>query len=223
MAPSRPRSPKAEPDSSGLPLRAQQKQFTRERLVQAAIEVMDRDGYGPATVEDIAAAAGASRATFYVHFSGKSEVVADVMERLQIEAAAIYDQLYEIEELTPEVLRAFLDDTLGYWERNRAACNVIEQAVMTDLPLSSSSSKVTGVVSDSLATHIVRWRGIDRESARVRAMMLLFQVDRACYFWIVRGLAYDRDRALDVLTENWMTTLTGPDPDSARRGVISMP
>jgi AcrR family transcriptional regulator len=206
-----------------MPLRAQQKQFTRERLVAAAIDVMDRDGYGPATVEDIAAAAGASRATFYVHFGGKIEVVREVMERLKEESEAIYDTLYEIDELTPERLRIFLDETLHYWERNRAACNVLEQAVMTDLDLGATGSKIAMVVADSLATHIVRWRGIDRESARLRALLLLFQVDRACYFWIVRGVNHDREAALDVLTENWWTTLAGPDPAAARRGVISMP
>jgi AcrR family transcriptional regulator len=205
-------------------LRAQQKQFTRERLVAAAIDVMDRDGYGAATVEDIAAAAGASRATFYVHFGGKIEVVREVMERLQAESEAIYDALYEIETLTPELLHTFLDETLHYWERNRAACNVVEQAVMTDPELSGTGSRMAMVVADALAAHIVRWRGgITRESARLLALLLLLQADRACYFWIVRGVAFDRERALDVLTDNWWQTLRGAEPSKARLGVIQMP
>ena len=54
-------------------------------------------------------------------------------------------------------------------------------------------------------------------------LLLLLQADRACYFWIVRGVAFDRERALDVLTDNWWQTLSGDEPSKARLGVIQMP
>jgi len=49
-------------------MRAAQREFTRARLVEAAIEVFAEKGYPRTTVDDIAERAGSTRATFYLHF-----------------------------------------------------------------------------------------------------------------------------------------------------------
>ena len=61
-------------------LREQQKQFTRDRLLTAALAAFVENGYTPARIEDVAARAGASRATFYLHFGGKAEIVHALMD-----------------------------------------------------------------------------------------------------------------------------------------------
>jgi AcrR family transcriptional regulator len=55
-----------------VPLREVRKARTRERLLAALIEIA-RDGYASATVEGIAAGAGVTRATFYLHFRSKAD------------------------------------------------------------------------------------------------------------------------------------------------------
>src|ERR1700756_4261765 len=52
-------------------LREAQKEFTRQRLLDAAEELFESVGYRSATIEEIANRAGANRATFYLHFQGK--------------------------------------------------------------------------------------------------------------------------------------------------------
>lgn len=47
---------------------------TRALLLAAAGRVFARHGYGPATIADITAEAGLSRAAFYVYFASKTEV-----------------------------------------------------------------------------------------------------------------------------------------------------
>ena len=45
------------------------------------------------------------------------------------------------------------------------------------------------------------------DEARVRAALLLVQIDRFLYFWIVNGIQFDRERALGTLTDLWLSML----------------
>jgi len=52
-----------------------------ERILAAAVEVMDRVAPEPPRVSDIIAAAGSSNKAFYRYFSGKDDLILAVMER----------------------------------------------------------------------------------------------------------------------------------------------
>ncbi len=54
--------------------RARRRQQTRERIVDAAVELFIRQGYDATTVDQIAAAADVARGTFFNHFPGKEDV-----------------------------------------------------------------------------------------------------------------------------------------------------
>ncbi|MDF3983400.1 helix-turn-helix domain containing protein [Luteibacter sp. PPL201] len=55
--------------------REENKQAVRARLVDASLVLFARQGYDMVSVDDIAAAAGVSRRTFFNYFAGKEEVV----------------------------------------------------------------------------------------------------------------------------------------------------
>ena len=67
---------------AALSLREEQKLFTRRRLLDAARRVFAARGYGASGIDDLVAAAGVGRATFYLHFANKSEVMAEVSREL---------------------------------------------------------------------------------------------------------------------------------------------
>ncbi|HUB69818.1 MAG TPA: helix-turn-helix domain-containing protein [Acidimicrobiales bacterium] len=59
------------------------------RLVKAALDLFDRQGYEDTTVADIAASAGLTKRTFFRHFSDKREVLfsgSEELERLWVSA-----------------------------------------------------------------------------------------------------------------------------------------
>jgi len=58
------------------------KEVTRDAIVASALELFAERGYGAVRVEDVARAAGVSRATFYNHFSEREEILATLFERL---------------------------------------------------------------------------------------------------------------------------------------------
>jgi len=80
----------------------------RERLLDAAVDVVAAKGYGATTVADLTKEAGVSRTTFYEHFKDKEacflaafDTAADVLAR-RIGAA------FETEEAWPDRVRAGL-------------------------------------------------------------------------------------------------------------------
>ena len=91
--------------------RERQRQQTRRRLYEAALHAFRTTGVSQARVDDIAAAAGVSRATFYFHFPTKDDVLLDLLRTSQAQMAA------ELEGLHPE---ATLEDALRCVARKMA-------------------------------------------------------------------------------------------------------
>jgi len=59
-------------------LRRERSQDTRRRLVRAAARLWSQKGYDGTTVEEICAAAGVGRTTFYLHFVSKEQLLVDL-------------------------------------------------------------------------------------------------------------------------------------------------
>jgi AcrR family transcriptional regulator len=64
----------------------------RDRLLDAGRTVLQRVGYASATVDDVVAEAGASRATFYRHFHGKEELFAALSRQCFTEMSAVIEE-----------------------------------------------------------------------------------------------------------------------------------
>lgn len=62
--------------SPGPTRRDVQREETRRRVYQAALEVFRRDGVDDAKIEDVVSLAGVSRGSFYFHFPTKDDVLA---------------------------------------------------------------------------------------------------------------------------------------------------
>jgi len=75
-----------------LTQRDRQKRATRDALRSAALRLFVERGFRETTADDIAAAAGVSRRTFFLHFSSKDEVllghIAEQLTMLRTELAA---------------------------------------------------------------------------------------------------------------------------------------
>ena len=58
-----------------------------------------------------------------------------------------------------------------------------------------------------MGNSIRRWYGDDEDDARIRAALLLAQMDRFLQLWIVRGLPFERERAVAMLADQWLSVL----------------
>jgi len=104
---------KSIPELFGLPTRPKQ---GRERLVEAAIDLFYRHGFGPVGVDQIIAAAGVTKTTFYKHFEGKDDLmVAAVERRDEWETAAWGRLVHERAGDDPRAQLLAMFDVMDLW------------------------------------------------------------------------------------------------------------
>jgi len=78
----------------------------RRDLVRAAVDLFTEQGYDDTTVDDIAAAAGVGRRTFFRYFAGKEDAVSPDHELGLARIAAVFDTAHPTEPLLSMTLRA---------------------------------------------------------------------------------------------------------------------
>ncbi|MFD0382178.1 TetR family transcriptional regulator [Streptomyces stramineus] len=86
-----PREPHAGPESAGSRRAAAQRLTMRRKLAAAAMELFATKGYEATTVDEIAAAAGVARRTFFRHFRSKEEAIFPDHDDTLVRAAGVLD------------------------------------------------------------------------------------------------------------------------------------
>ncbi|GAA0415148.1 TetR family transcriptional regulator [Streptomyces luteireticuli] len=81
----------AAPESAGGRRAAAQRLTMRRKLAAAAMELFATKGYEATTVDEIAAAAGVARRTFFRHFRSKEEAIFPDHDDTLVRAAAVLD------------------------------------------------------------------------------------------------------------------------------------
>lgn len=198
-------------DPNAKPLRTGLKAYTRQRLSEAARTVFARIGYQDATVEKIAAEAGASRGTFYLHFKSKTEVLVELWkEQLDSDLLGLYHALDQLgPNATREDVRDWLELAVDYWTRSREMSELSEQALALEPEVAEDWWGRIQTAIDAMPETIARWEAEGRTDCRLRLTLLMVQFERLCYFWLVRDVELERAEVLDVLTDFWASTLYG--------------
>jgi AcrR family transcriptional regulator len=98
---------------------------TLERLYQAAIDLIGEHGYAGTTVDEIVARAGVAKGTVYYHFSGKSELVAALLEDGLRRLAASFSEEREGAQGAEGALRALIRAELAYIEQHQAFAKLV--------------------------------------------------------------------------------------------------
>jgi AcrR family transcriptional regulator len=95
--------------------RARQKEETRQRVFDAALEIFRRDGVAEAKIDDVVKLAGVSRGTFYFHYPTKDDVLAEVLAQAERAAAEAIDALSARASLA-QMLEALATAIMGQWQ-----------------------------------------------------------------------------------------------------------
>lgn len=194
-------------------LRDQQRQFTRARLIEAARSVMTERGYFATTIEDIASEAGASRATFYLHFNGKAELVEALIDETNGPSVQRYrdlDALMERGDLTPTTLRAWLSEWFGVWREGAAGLAAMNQAASTEPSVERRMAEVSLKLIDALEHAPWNAPGVKPKQAaahRQRFLMLEVMSQRVLYVATAELLPLPEAEVLDVLVGLWWDVL----------------
>jgi AcrR family transcriptional regulator len=109
----------------GRPL-GRRAQLTRERLLDAARELLARQGIRDLRVVDIARHVGTSPATFYQYFRDVEEAVLALAARLEDELHPLTDLLDKpwTGKTGLDAARRLVDGFITYWDKHRAVLRV---------------------------------------------------------------------------------------------------
>lgn len=203
--------PSAGPDDGGgrrPGVRELHRQLTRQRLQDAAVDCFTANGYVATTIEHITASAGTTRATFYRHFGTKGEVVIEILKALGEDFESAFATLAEIvENPDRDAVRQWLGTTLETWDKTRKASAAVAQAAAVEPAVHAHrSATFEGDIAD-IAAALERSGRWGPDGARVRAVLLLSQLEQLFIRWSTHGWDVDRSAAVEVLTSMWAAAL----------------
>ena len=187
-------------------LRQEHRDATRRRLLTASRAVFVKRGYLKATVEEIIAAAGVSRATLYLHFDSKLDLMRAAAEKLAGEARAAAARLAVVlVEGDREELRAWIEWALRWYVRNRPVALAAQEAELTE----DRSSVLLRDYLEAMEPWVATWPEERRAEARLRFELCRLQMHHR--MWGLTPPPADLAAiSVDVFTEMWWNTLVVP-------------
>jgi AcrR family transcriptional regulator len=193
-------------------LREAQRRFTRQHILDAAVEVFVEQGYTATTVEDIIERAGTSRGTFYAHFRSKTDVIVELSMAVLPEIQDSYRRLDEVlVDGSWDALRGWLASTIEWCVRYGGLMPVWEQAAATEAEHRAKGDQVVQSLPDLMPRYLARWPKGRRDEARLRIVLLDLQLDRFFAHSPPRFMdAAEREFVADVLTNIWYESLKPP-------------
>lgn len=192
-------------------LRQAQKEMTRAMLVQRAGELFTQRGYSPVTIDEITSAVGCSRATFYLHFASKIDVLREVALNILTERPV--DVYAELDDVLADGDKA----DFGHWMRraldwflaNRDFLPVWDEAASLEPEFRQLSRITSDQLADAMPRFLATWPADKQAEARLRVILLVSQLERFFTRWIVQGaIETTPDEAARVLTDIWYPALT---------------
>jgi AcrR family transcriptional regulator len=192
-------------------LRDEQKLATRARLLAAGRAVFEEFGYAAATVDEITDRIGASRGTFYFHFSGKSEVMKEIAKDLVLQAGPMYASLDKaLSTGSYDSLRAWLRNTIDVQLKYRRFNIAYEEACAIDSEIRQIAIDSVVIGADTMPEYLARWPEEIREQRRLRMELLVLLLERFFYRWAIQETfpIADLDVAIDQLAQIFAASLS---------------
>lgn len=192
-------------------IREVQKEYTRELLVKAAYDLFIENGYANTTIDEIAARAGTSRATFYLHFQGKWETVRHISEStIQGEVFDYYRRLDAFGIPTEAQIRSWLEDAFRFYERHSKFMIVFRQAYSLEADIAKFHFETLAKCVAVMPNYLKRWGPKRETEAKLRLNLLTIQLSDIATRLVQGDAEFDKDTLIDVLLEYWMVGLRDP-------------
>jgi AcrR family transcriptional regulator len=190
----------------------------RTRLLDAAREVFERDGFLDARVTDISAAAGVAHGSFYTYFRSKTEVfralVAGTMDDLYASLGAeasggapLGHAPADAVERIDRANRRFI----AMYRQNTALMALFEQVTTFDPEVralrQAARERMVGRVRHSIEELQADGLVAADLDAGYSAHALVAMVNGLVHYWLVLGADFDEDRLVETMTRLWAECL----------------
>jgi AcrR family transcriptional regulator len=191
------------------PVRSDQ---TRQKILDAALELFRERGFEAATMRDIAGAAGVSTGLAYYYFTSKEDLVMAFYLRTKDELAPLLERAHRGKPKIEDRLRALIQTKFEYFAPNRKfLAALMGHAIIPKSPLSPFSAETQEIREADMAQIQRALRDTDTNVAKDLAdhlakILWLYQLVMI-FYWL-----YDdspgQKRACTVLEKSvWMVVL----------------
>ena len=183
---------------------------TRQRLVDAALELFGSNGYEATTTSEIAAAAGVSQRTFFRYFPTKQAVLFFGEDDFVRSFAGVFLSVPEVSDEVEAMAQAFVVLAPGV-ARLKGRIALYRQAIASSPVLLGHERRNHERNAEVLAQSVARRRGIalPDDSCRLLAAVGLLVMDLATTRWLSgRGLR-GRTGSLVEIVEDEFARLRG--------------
>lgn len=182
---------------------------TRQRILGAALVLIEEQGYDQVTMSEIAARAGTSRANLYLHFGSRTQIVRARMKDLEEEAWALYEALAALDDFELGPLLVWLAEARALWQHYRYQFEAIERATTVDDDVLDEWLAMQRRVTRRFSVLVVPGLPVvERQRWEARTVALMLGLERIYYVLYVRGHAEWEEYVLEGLALQWRALLT---------------
>jgi AcrR family transcriptional regulator len=159
-------------------LREEFKKLTRERLVAAATDLFEAQGFRATTIQQIAQRAGTTHTTFYQHFRSKADLVRLFRDQVNAGIGLTVAVLDRDTDLSWKEIRAWVDEYSQLWTRTRVKCEALWDAMGADSELAADVIPDGYRITGALTKLLRRYKPAEKIRVQNKLMLLLLMMDR---------------------------------------------
>ncbi|MNZ18536.1 HTH-type transcriptional regulator AcrR [compost metagenome] len=191
------------PAKARLSIRDAQKQMTRERLLDSALELFEELGFRGVTIDKIMKHAQANRATFYLHFKDKLDIAWALGQRqCGAEHTSLFQELDKLESPTPEDVLNWVRRRVALSTANPTLIHVMNEAVTSEPHFAAEYGAYLGRVAERVMVRTLGYReGRDHELARSKFIQLVMMMDRYVLYAEHHQLGFLGGCAVEAIAE----------------------
>ncbi|MGM9471782.1 TetR/AcrR family transcriptional regulator [Pseudarthrobacter sp. YS3] len=193
-------------------LREAQKKLTRDVIVERALALFTEKGYAATTIDEIAAAAGTTRVTFYAYYPSRSDLMKDFMARVNavLDRADGPDSGSTAADLVDVVragelsgILAWLESRAALWPVFRPYLDVLDEAAAVDRDMRAMVEGWHEEVISDLVRGMEQAGRFPAETRHIRGTLAFTALDYVATLWTRRKFEPNREHALEILADNW--------------------
>jgi AcrR family transcriptional regulator len=198
-------------------LRKAQKAMTRRLLLSTALGLFQAKGYAATTIDEIAAAAGTTRVTFYAYFPSRVDLVKALIDELNeilgrtasaTHGSTARSLVAAVAEGSPEKIAGWLRGTAAYWDRIRPYTKAAFEAATVDPEIRVLVEGWFDEAIDDIEEGLDRAGRFAPETRKMRGVLAMTQLDYLARNWTPGRWNADHDRMLAVLIDSWTALLS---------------
>lgn len=174
--------------------RSRKGERTRLRLLDAAKQIFEEQGYFDARISDIAERAGLSHGSFYHYFEAKEQAFREVASAVDQELSAPFEEVIlapRSDDAPHDRIREAVRQHVERYAREARILGVIEQVARHDEVVNAARAELHGRMTEQIAESIgeLQARGLADPSLdpRLTAAALGAMTFRFAEMWLVQG------------------------------------